>query len=260
MTSDNPVRSAMEADEVVFGAGAATMSEEMIEVYGNIGLDYVWLDLEHNGPSPYDSETLKNYVRTADSVGTNLLVRIPGTDPHMIRKVFDTGVRNIVVPRVETAEEVERAVRASRFTFAGEPGDRGSSMSRANDWGGDMEAYDRREDEAVSVGAMVENATALGNLDDILSVPELGVVRVGSGDLSVSLGRPFERSHPEVEGGEERVLERAIEHDVPMGGVFGDPDAIREAIDAGYQQITIGDDISTVRAVVGDRYEAVRDY
>jgi len=260
MACDNAVRSLLESGDIVFGATAVSMSPEIIEVYGDLGLDCVWLGLEHNGPSPYDSETIKDYVRTAENAGIEIVARIPGTDPYMVRKVLDAGIRNITLPRVETAKDLKGAIRAARFSYEGEPGERGASMSKINTWGADMEAYDEREDASVNIGAMIETKTAVDNLDELLSVPELGYIRVGSGDLSVSIAEPLNYTHPEVTDLNRRVKQKASEYDVPLGGRFREPDAVREAIDDGYQYILLGSDISVVRSIIGDRFDAVRDY
>jgi 2-dehydro-3-deoxyglucarate aldolase len=82
----------------------------LVEVFGDLGLDFVWLDFEHTGPSAYDSKVFENLTRAAEGAGTELLVRTPSGDPEIIRKILDTGVRNLLIPRIETAEEVKRAV------------------------------------------------------------------------------------------------------------------------------------------------------
>jgi len=60
MRTENGLRRAIEAGETVFGAATATYSPTVIEILGDVGLDYVWVDLEHGGPSPYDSTALVN--------------------------------------------------------------------------------------------------------------------------------------------------------------------------------------------------------
>lgn len=38
----------------------------MVEVYGHLGLDFTWLDFEHCGGSPSDSDLLEPYTHAAD--------------------------------------------------------------------------------------------------------------------------------------------------------------------------------------------------
>jgi 2-dehydro-3-deoxyglucarate aldolase len=253
--TDNTFREALEAGELQLGAGAITCSPTVVEVYGRLGMDFVWLDLEHSGISPTDSTAIEGLARAAEVSGTDLVVRVPSADPPVIRKVLDASVRNVVVPRVETAAEVERAVEASRFVHDGDPGQRGAGLGRANHWGEDVSLdYRRSEDDSVTVGANVENATAIENLEGILAVSGLGFVLLGHQDLSVSMGATPEDDA--VRAAIRTYRERADAADVPYGRSVGtDPDAIEAAVDAGYGMLLIGNELAAAREVFGDRLD-----
>ncbi|MEF8841074.1 MAG: hypothetical protein V5A62_05550 [Haloarculaceae archaeon] len=55
-------------------------------------------------------------------------------DPPPMREVIETGVGNAIVPRGRSAEETRRTVRAARYDYEGQPGDRGVCDRRANRW------------------------------------------------------------------------------------------------------------------------------
>lgn len=259
MEERSRLRTALQADVPAFGIQVATLSEAMIEVCGSLGFDFAWLDLEHKGPSPYDSDALETFARAAEVSGTDLLVRLPTGEPHLIKKVLDTGIRNLVIPQIETAEDVQRAIEATRFTYEGNPGRRGASFARANEYGADIDDYAGMEDRSVFLGVMIENMAAMENIDEILSVPELGFIRIGPGDMSVSLGHAVDKSHPAVAQQVKLLEKKTDEHGVPISRGFSDVDDIREAVDEGYQFITVGRDISAVRTLLGTRLERVRD-
>lgn len=258
MERRNGIREALEAGDLVLGAQAATFSPTLVELYGELGLDFAWLDFEHAGPSPYDAEVLEGLTRAADAGDTDLLVRLPSGDPHLIRKVLDAGVRTLLIPRVETATEVREAVESTRFTYDGAPGGRGVGVSRASQWGGDLADHAEREDGSVLLGVMVENRTAVENIEEILSVPELGFVFVGPADLSVSLGAPLETDSETVRNHANRVVAASVEADVPVGGVADDADSARAAIGDGYRLLRIGSELTAVRDALSDRLEALR--
>lgn len=253
MDRSNAIREAVAAGEPVYGAAASTFSPTVIEVYGDLGLDFVWLDFEHAGPSPYDSTVFEEFTRAAELAEIELLVRLPSGAPDLIRKVLDAGVRTVLVPRVETADEVREAVAASRFHYDGTPGERGVASARSGRWGSDREDHAAREDQTVTVGVMIENRTAVENLEDILSVPDLGFVFVGPGDLSASLGRPLETGHPEVRDHVGRIESAARDANVPLGGIRSDLDAVRTAVENGYRIVRIGSDLGAIRDVLGER-------
>lgn len=255
--TDNAFRDGLEADVPQLGPGAVTCSPTVVEAYGRLGLDFVWLDLEHSGISPTDSRSMEDLVRAASVGGTELVVRIPSSDPSTVRKVLDAGVRNVVIPRVETASEVERAVQASQFVHDDGPGERGVGIGRANYWGEEISAdYRRREDRSVLVGVNIENHTAIENLDKILSVSGLGFVLLGHQDLSVSMG-----TMPDDEAVQEAIEtygETADAAGVPYGRAVGmDPDAIKAAVEDGYRMLLIGDELGAIRHAFGDR---IRQY
>ena len=256
MTYDNAIADDLAAGGPVFGGKVTTMSPAMIEVFADAGLDYVWLDHEHIGAPASDSTTLERIRRTTAAAGIEPVVRIESGHDHEIRKVLDTGIRTFVVPRIETARDVEKAVEAARFEYEGEPGDRGVATSLANTWGNRPENYVEHEDDHVLPGVMLENESALDNIDEILSVPGLGFCQIGPSDLSVSLGHPLEQAHPEVRDAMETFFAAGQDHGVPIGVSRGYVGTIDAAIDMGASLVSIASDVGAVREAVATRLEA----
>lgn len=244
----NPFRTIPEETGHLVGTRCLTFSHSMIEAYGELGLEFVWLDYEHMGKSPYDSEALEQFVRTAEVSDVELLVRVPRSDPSLIRKVLDTGVRNILVPRVRSPTEVRQIIEASKFTYNGEPGKRGMSSGRARKWGlsSSRAAYAKQEDQTVCVGVIVETEAAINQIEEIVSTPELGFVFVGPGDLSVQLGVLGDPDSEVVDAWETKVRDMCQQHGVPIGCTVGSPEAVKQKREEGYQIIRIGDEIRAV--------------
>lgn len=257
MDRSNAIRAAVEADRAVYGVGSETYSPMMIEVHGRLGLDFVWLDFEHAGPSPDDSTVLEELTRAAELADIELLVRLPSGEPSLVRKVLDAGVRTVLIPRVETAEEARQAVAAARFSHEGGVGDRGIGTARTGSWGGDRAAHAEREDANTFVGVMIENRTAVANLSEILAVENLGFVFVGPSDLSVSLGRPLETGHPEVRAQIETIEETVRESDVALGGIHAGAEAAANAVERGYQIVRVGTELGAIRDQLGGVLETV---
>ncbi|OVE85041.1 HpcH/HpaI aldolase family protein [Natronolimnobius baerhuensis] len=253
---ENDLRHTLESDDVALGILENTYSPMLVEFYGELGLDFVWIDLEHAGPSPFDGERLEALLRAADVSGTELLVRLPEPDPGMVRKALDAGARNLFVSRIESAAEVRQAVQASRFTYDGEPGTRGFASPRASRWGL-AEEYAASEDEEIVLGVTIENPTAVSNLEEILAVPDLGFVFAGPLDLAVSTGNPGEPTHEAVESHVETIRERALEADVPLGGLGFGMDDVNEKAEAGYGMLNIG---STTGALQGTVQSWLEEY
>jgi len=246
-----------ESDGPAIGAVAKAPSPALIEVYGDVGLDFVFLDYEHAGaPSPTDTARMEEFARAAELAGTELLVRIPTGEPSLVREVLETGVRNVLIPRVETAAETRRAVAAARFEYGGTPGDRGIGGTRANRWGAEIDGYLDREDAATSVGVMLETREAVENAGEILSTPELGFAFVGHRDLTHSLGHGEAIDHPAVAEATATLRETCAVHDVPVGRVASDVADARAGAEAGFSFFLAGYEFDAVRTVFGEWVDA----
>ncbi|MFC7070708.1 HpcH/HpaI aldolase family protein [Halobaculum lipolyticum] len=254
-STDSPrtIREHLDAGDVALGVLDSAYSPTLVELYGELGVDFVWIDLEHGGPSP-DAPELEHLLRAAERTGTDLLVRTPDTEPTTVRKCLDVGVRSLFLPRVESAHEVSRAVRSARFRVDGVDGDRGLASPRASRWG-TVDDYVAREDRETLVGTTVETRAAVDDIDGILDVPELGFVFVGPFDLSVSFGHPGELDHPDVEAAVETVVSAALDAGVPVGGLGFGMDDVNEKVDAGYRIVNLGSTTGALASTVDDWFD-----
>lgn len=253
MEISNAFRERLAAGGSAIGAVAKVPSPTLVEVYGDVGLDFVFLDYEHAGAgSPTDTAELEDLVRAAELAGIEPLVRLPTGEPSLVREVLETGARNVLVPRVRTAEDARRAVRAARYDYEGEPGDRGIGGSRANRWGSGFDGYQEREDASTSVGVMLETAEAVEHVEEILSVPDLGFAFVGHRDLTHSLGHGEDIDHPDVTAASETLREACVGADVPVGRVARDVTDARDGVEDGYQFFLVGYELTAVRTVFGE--------
>lgn len=263
VTRTNLLRTRLANDEVAIGASCGLYSTTAIEVLGEHDLDFLFMDFEHNGPSVWDSLTIQEFVRTAEHADVELVVRLPSAvkENHgpMIRKVLDTGVRNVVLPRVKTAAEVEAAVETSRFEYQSGPGERGVGAARGSRWGDDIDTeWVKKEDSTVHCGIMVETREALENIEEIVSVPELDFVFIGSMDLSVALGAPTEMENARFTEAVATVREACQAANVPCGQLGASGPSPSDLVEKGDLLVRVGSDIGAIRAEFGDDYDVIR--
>jgi 2-dehydro-3-deoxyglucarate aldolase len=248
----NAVREALDDRRTALGVGLATQSRTVIEVCGDCGLDFVWLDFEHGGGDPWDGDELMDFVRAAEVADVELLVRIPSADPKLIGRMLDAGVRTLLIPQIETAADVRRAVEAARYRYADGRGGRGLAGARDDSWGTAEEAT-RQSDQTVLIGAMVENMTALDNLDEILDVPGLGFIFIGPEDLSMSLDAPRDFDNPRLWESIGTVRDEAIEAGIPVATARVGERSTDDYRQRGYDILSIGSDVGAIRSLI-DRH------
>jgi 2-dehydro-3-deoxyglucarate aldolase len=222
-------------------------------------LDFVWLDTEHTGHSPYDSLSLNQLVRASRAADIEPFLRLSDSDPAMVRNVLDAGIRSILLPRVKTAERTREVLAATKYVYDDGPGERGVGASLPNNWGERTAEYVRESDETILAGVLIETESAVEQIDEILAVPGIDFVFLGPGDLSVSMNYPMETEHPEVRAALARVRKACAEADVPVGGMAGDADSLVSEVEAGTQIIRVGDDVPAVRETIRDRLATVRE-
>ena len=251
----NALATTLADGDVALGLLDNAYSPTLVEFYGELGVDFVWIDLEHGGPDPWDGSLIADLLRAAERTGLELLVRLPDTDPTLVRKALDLGVRNVFLPRVETATEVREAVRSGRFGYDGGPGNRGLASPRARRWGL-ADDYVATEDRETVVGVTIETEASVENLDAILDVPELGFVFIGPFDLSVSLGCPGEIDHPDVQEAVETVRSSAVDAGVPVGGLGFGMDDVNEKATNGYQMLNLGSTTGALQQTVSGWFDA----
>ncbi len=185
-------------------------------------LDFIILDMEHQA---LDFETMQNFFmglvdKAAIARQGNIqqrvvpIVRIPtyGRDQNefISKQVLDMGAMGIMFPAIETKDQAMHAVQLARY-----PQPRDSKVQeprglRGNGqlpglwfWGVNAAEYARRAEPwpihpqgELLLFLQVETAEGVKNINEILSVPGIGVLFVGPNDLSVLTGRATGPSRP----------------------------------------------------------------
>jgi 2-dehydro-3-deoxyglucarate aldolase/4-hydroxy-2-oxoheptanedioate aldolase len=202
-----------------------------------VGLDWLWIDTEHT------AITLDNAVAMLQATnGSNIstVIRVPWNDKTLIKRALDIGPDGILVPLINTAEEVEAAVRAMKYPPSGE---RGAGLGRAQCYGMHMGEYLETANDEVILIAQIEHVTAVENIDEIVRVKGLDWVMIGALDLSGSMGKLGQTDDPEVEAAVQKVLAACKEVGLPCGIVAIGPEAANRRIAEGFTALIVGIDV-----------------
>ena len=181
---------------IAYGAYVTIDSPLLIETIGACGFDFVMIDVEAIGPSPYDSNSLGNLIRACELYDMTSLIRVPENNSSMILKAFTLGAQGVVVAHCKTARDARLMVQYSLYPPLGY---RGVAPSRGlHDIAMELSEYVEQANRETLVIPLIEDREGVDNLEEILSVPGIDAIFLGPGDLSVSLGHPGEMGHTEV--------------------------------------------------------------
>jgi len=104
-------------------------------------------------------------------------------------------------------------------------------------------AFVQALDNAV-VAVMIEKASAVDNLEALLSVKGLDMVQFGPADYAMSIGLAGQWGHPKVKEAERYVIETALKMGVAPRAEIASPNDAKKYIDMGVKHFCIGWDVS----------------
>ncbi len=209
------------------------------------GLDFLLVDMEHGR---CDFSLAAQLLSAARDLDIAMIVRPPDLTARPLGRLLDLGADGVMVPRVETAEDVRTIVEAVKYAPMGR---RGVAVAVAHDdyraRGGDF--FERRNAETIVI-AIVETVPAFDNLDEILSVPGLDVAWMGHYDLTVSMGIPAQFDHPRFLEAMSRLTDGCRRHGVAAGFLPPNPLEAKRWAREGFRALSLGSDIGIYAAAL----------
>lgn len=197
------MRQLLAEDRPAWGVFATMTDPASVEIAGYAGYDFAIVDMEH---SSLDLQTVENMLRAAGSVGITSIVRVPENNPKTILRVVELGPDGILIPHVRDAADARQAVEAARYRPGGDRGISGTTRAaHYGRLGADFPAFAERINRDLLVIALIEDASAVEDIEGIAAVDGLDVCFVGPADLARSLGRMGIRNEPLVGEAIERI-------------------------------------------------------
>ncbi len=208
--SMNKLRDLYAAGKPAIGTFFSAGNASMMECLGYAGLDFVVIDTEHG---PFDTETMMDLVRAAESVGLVPIVRIADVSHKEIQRAADCGAQGIIVPCLRSFEDFEKAVDLAKYAPLGHRGfikGRGAGFGFASWTEGPLESYYEKSNDKLMVIPQCETAEALEEIERIAAIEGLDGIFIGPYDLSTAMGIPGQFGAPVFLAAEERI-KRACE-------------------------------------------------
>ena len=227
----------------LIGSFIKTPNYQLVEIASLSNLSFIILDAEH---APFDREQLDIAIMAAKSKDIPILVRVPKISNEYILSVLDQGADGILVPHINTFEDAEAAVAATKFLSSDCPiGRRGfSNSSRSGDYGGlSINEMIHLSNNSSVIICQIEEKQAVDNIDKIINQQHIDCLFIGMADLAISLGCS-ELNDPKVINAIDHVVLTANKNNICLGIYIADKTNIDMWRKKGFTFFVVGSDQS----------------
>ena len=232
----------LKSGEVLIGTFVLEFGGSAIAtLLASAGADFMVADLEH---STFSIAAVGRMIRNARGSNLPCIVRVPALERHFVSRVLDAGATGVMIPRVESCEDIEKIRKWTKYA---PKGDRGVAFGIGHTDYGDFTKLDTRKyvrnanQEILTVG-QIETVKAVENLNAILKTGELDVVFIGPYDLSTSMGISGELEHPLLLDAIKEIIRLAKAHNTALGCYVNDFESGEQWLHLGVQLIACGND------------------
>jgi 2-keto-3-deoxy-L-rhamnonate aldolase RhmA len=234
-------RSRVLAGDLLVGTFLGLGAPVGVEAAGRSGLDWLLLDLEHGGATEAD---LLPQLYAAQVTGAPTLVRVESNARLRFGRALDLGAGGIMVPRLETVDEVREAVSYLRWPPSGV---RGVALGAR----GAMTAGIGHTDvatwsERLTLVVQVENPAIVDAADEVAGIDGVDVLFVGPTDLSHSLGVAGEFGHALQLEAYERVIAACRAAGKSAGILLRRLEDLERHVEMGFRFIGVGSDMNFI--------------
>ena len=208
----NRMKAMLRQGKAVFSCTIRTPHPNLAEIAGLAGYGCVMLDAEHGTVS---SDTLDAMILAVRATGATPIVRVPGVDRTLVKQALDHGAGGILFPHIASVEDAREAVSLCKYPPQGK---RGAGPGRPIGYGlEDARAYLEQANDQVLVALMLEEPSAVEQLEAIAAVPGIDIFNMGPWDLSTAYGHPIETRHPLVLQALDKALKVGRQHGIQVG-------------------------------------------
>ena len=166
----------------LIGALVRLPAEDTVEMLAVSGFDFLVIDCEHG---PNEVSDLRRHIALADLHQVPVIVRVGSGEPALTLRALDQGAVGILAPHVDTPAQAQAQVDAAHYPPRGHRGF--ATYSRTGRFGAvDPATHQARLlDETLVVG-MIESPEGVARAAEIVAVPGLDAIMIGTADLRAS--------------------------------------------------------------------------
>jgi 4-hydroxy-2-oxoheptanedioate aldolase len=249
----NRLKDRLGAGEVCLGLLVSMPSVPLVQLAARAGLDWLFIDMEHG---PIGIESAHAMVAATQGTDCTPVIRTPHAETWLSQPALDSGAFGIVHPMINDRAAAAAAVRSQNYPPDGARGV--GPFYAAARFGLAVPDYVAAANDSVLCVVQIEHKDGVANIDEIIAVPGIDVVFIAPFDLSMSLGVPGQRDHPEVVAAIARAEERILAAGLPMGGLAGSPAQAKAMIERGYRMLLVAIDVGLIQSGLAAAMEGIR--
>ncbi|MBI3836377.1 MAG: cupin domain-containing protein [Planctomycetia bacterium] len=218
----------------VYGLWVTLESASITEMAVGLGLDWVVVDAEHGH---LDWSDILEHIRATVRSETVVLVRIAELNLGLIKRALDIGADGVVVPWIESVEQLRQAVSFAHYPPAGV---RGIGAERATCWGRCFSAHVDDANEHVLVVPIIETVTGGQSIELLCQVEGVDVFFLGPADYSSTAGYPGQWEGPGVAQQLLAIKDTVRRHGKHCGIVATSNENLLERREQGFSMLAVG--------------------
>jgi 2-keto-3-deoxy-L-rhamnonate aldolase RhmA len=176
------LRAKLATDQPVYGLWVTLESASITEIAVAFGLDWIVIDAEHGH---LDWKDILEHIRATVRSNTVALVRVAEPNLGLIKRALDIGADGVMVPWIETAEQLDRAIGYALYP---PEGIRGIGAERATAWGQCLRQHTQEANEHVLVVPIIETVSAGRNIRELCERNRSELFFLGPADYSSTAG------------------------------------------------------------------------
>ncbi len=249
----NRFKQALAAKQVQYGYWLALADPYATEIAATAGFDWLLIDGEH---APNDLRSTLAQLQAIAAYPSQPVVRpVEGSNAN-IKQLLDIGAHNLLIPMVETAEQAEALVSATRYPPAGTRGV-GAALGRSSRWLA-VDNYDHEIENEICLVLQIESRKGLDNIDSILAVEGYDGVFIGPVDLAASMGHIGDTGHAEVQAAISEAIVKIAAAGKAPGILSTEAQKVKAYRDMGAIFIAVGVDTVSLASAARDLADSYR--
>ncbi|KAG0645211.1 2-keto-3-deoxy-L-rhamnonate aldolase [Hyphodiscus hymeniophilus] len=228
----------------LLGAFLSLSTPYAAQIMARSGFDWLLIDMEHSPLSAHTANDMVHSTITASQGSCVPVIRIPSHGVEWIKWALDSGCSAIIVPMVNTKEEMDLIIKRACYPPLGQrsSGPFRTPYADLEERTNNPQRYLEEKAKGVAVLAMIESTEGVENAEAIMSTEGVAGVFVGPVDLRNSMGLKG------IDGDEEvylsalkKILDISKKLGIPVG-ILGSRDKLERQVEMGFSYFLLAGD------------------